>query len=279
VREGGQLLFPDKYYAEITPILTELGVPRATVPVMAQDVTPASVAGVQEIARQEDFEVAIGVLMPQVVEWAGREPSQVTVYISEIFDHYAWVDRNGWSIVVKPALPEPYPSFNIVQVAHNLAHCARMDVARATYLANGLDFYKREGRRHFRVDMPLAEDVVNEGFAIAGAHIFAPEYYGRNSPAPWYDSRVTALLKRFVALREAVGDHRVIFMGDRAGFPAETWWELPSELVFAGHYIGLLLVNQAFHEASVSWSELLEKPAGEIINLAFTRLRRPRETV
>jgi len=277
VKEGGQLLFPEKYYAEITPVLTELGVPRATIPVMAQTLDPSEVAAVQEIAKQEDFSATIGNLLPEIAEWAGIQSAHLTVYISALFDHYAWIDRNGWSIVVKPANPEPFPQYNCVQFAHALAHCARYACARENYLANGLDFYVREGRRHFRVDMPLAEDVVNEGIAIAGARIIVPDYYMRNDPVPWYDATTTALIKQFFALRDAQGDDRVLFMGNRSAFPTEEWREFPGEMVFAGHYLGLLLANQAYLEAGVPWSELLEKPAGNIIGLAFARLRRPRE--
>src|SRR5271157_1732311 len=81
VKEGGQLLFPEKYYAEITPILTELGVPRGTIPVMAQTLDPSEVVAVQEIANQEDFATTIGSILPSVAEWAGAQPAHLTVYI------------------------------------------------------------------------------------------------------------------------------------------------------------------------------------------------------
>jgi hypothetical protein len=271
--------FQSTYYNEIAPVLFELGVPPQTVPVLAKDTPLRLVRMAQAAAQRDDLESLIRPLLPKAQDHFGVLPDTITIYLSELLDHYAWVTEKEWTIVVNPAISEEFEILFPVQIAHNLAHCARYSQMRDAYKRERkLDLYKAEHRRQFRVSLPLAEDVINEGIAAVGSRFIVEKYPSKDEHAPWYDIQISRLLQEFFGARNVNGQDRILFMDDRSALPpGKEWRTLPREMVFVGYYLGWFLVNHALAESQLPFKRLLAQTATEILDLGFAHMRRPRK--
>ncbi len=277
LRVDGQ--FENAYYTEIAPVLFELGVPPQTIPVLAKDTPIRTVHMVQSAAQREDLETLIRPIIPKVQENFGVLPDKIVVFLSELFDHYAWVTDREWTMVINPAIFEEFETFFPAQVAHNLTHCARYYQMRDSYKKETkLDLFKAEHRRQFRLNIPLAEDVINEGIAAVGSRFIVEKYPAKDTRATWYEGQNSRLLQEFFGARNVNGQNRLLFMNDRSALPpGQEWRALPRELVFVGHYLGWFIVNHALAESQIPFKNILDQMANEILDLGFAHMRRPRK--
>jgi len=275
----GEGQFLPRYYNEIAPVLYELGVPPQTIPVLARD-TPLHILRLAQVAAQrEDLESLIRPLIPKAEDHFGPLPDKIIIYLSELFDHYSWATEKEWTMVVNPAFAEEFETSFATQVAHNLTHCARYSRMRDAYKREGkIDLFKAEHRRQFRVSLPLAEDVINEGIAAVGSRFIVEKYPAQETRARWYDQQISRLLQEFFGARNMDGQNRILFMNDRSALPpGEDWQVLPRELVFVGHYLGWFLVNHALAEMKLPFKRMLERTANDILDLSFAHVRRPQK--
>jgi uncharacterized protein YjaZ len=218
-------------------------------------------------------------LLPKAQDHFGVLPNTITIYLSELFDHYAWVTEKEWTIVINPAISEEFETLFPAQIAHNLTHCARYSQMRDVYKRERkIDLYKAEHRRQFRVSVPLAEDVINEGMAAVGSRFIVEKYPTKEVRATWYEQQISRLLQEFFGARNVSGQDRLLFMDDRSALPPGQAWQLmPRELVFVGHYLGWFLVNHALEESKLPFRKLLAQTANEILDLGFAHMRHPRK--
>ncbi len=275
----GKAQFDSSYYKEIGPVLLELGVPPQTVPVLAKDTSLSMVHITQSAAQRDDLESLISPLLLDMETHFGIMPDTITIYLSELFDHYSWATEKEWTVVINPAYTEDFETQFRVQVAHNFAHCARYNRIRDTFKKETkLDLFKAEHRQQFRLNAPLAEDVINEGIAAVGGRFIVKKYPGIDERASWYDQQISRLLQEFFGARNVTGQDRLLFMNDRSALPpGQDWHILPREWVYVGHYLGWFIVNQAYTESHLPFRKLLERTASEILDLGFTQMRRPRK--
>ncbi|OLS14324.1 MAG: hypothetical protein RBG13Loki_2055 [Promethearchaeota archaeon CR_4] len=268
--------FLSGYYNEIAPVLYELGVPLQTIPVLAKDTPLQTLRLAQVGARREDLESLIRPLIPKAEEHFGSLPGRIVIYLSELFDHYAWASEGEWTMVINPAFPEDFETQFVTQVAHNLSHCARYNRMRDVYKREGkFDLFNVEHRRQFRVNLPLAEDVINEGIAAVGSRFIVDKYPALETRATWYESQISRLLQEFIGARNVSDQNRILFMNDRSALPpGENWQLLPKEFVYVGYYLGWFLVNHALAEIKLPFKRLLEQSANEILNLSFSHMQR-----
>ncbi len=271
--------FESAYYNEITPVLFELGVPPQTIPVLSKDTSIQSVRRAQAAAQREDLDTLIRPIIPKALDHFGVLPDKIVIYLSELFDHYAWATDKEWTMVINPAIAEEFETFFPALVAHNLTHCARYYQMRASYKKETkLDLFKAEHRRQFRLNLPLAEDVINEGIAAVGSRFIVEKYPAKETRATWYDQQISRLLQEFFGARNVNGQNRLLFMNDRSALPpGQEWQTLPRELVFVGHYLGWFIVNHALTESQLPFKRMLEQTANEILDLGFAHMRRPRK--
>ncbi len=275
----GETQFDSTYYKEIGPVLLELGVPPQTVPVLAKDTSLSTVHITQAVAQREDLESLVRPLLLNIETHFGIMPDTITIYLSELFDHYAWATEKEWTMVINPAYTEDFETQFPVQVAHNLAHCARYNRIRDSFRKETkLDLFKAEHRRQFRLNAPLAEDVINEGIAAVGGRFIVKKYPGIDERASWYAQQNSRLLQEFFGALNVTGQDRLLFMNDRSALPpGQDWHLLPREWVYVGHYLGWFIVNHALTESQLPFRKLLERTVNEILDLGFTHMRHPRK--